>query len=862
MMERGVITVALILAIVVSASGEQTGLTGSAGGYTWEFTLKDDNTAELYSCSPEQSGKLYLPETIIYHEQILVNGELVTRDRPVNVTSIDGTFTCHTDIKDVTIPEFIKYIGVSTFGCCPITNLVILGDCYIHGDAFPSCELESVSFSDNVVFSWGNYFNVANKRLIDFTSIPGVTLLDGYVMPCHTNNVPIEWHLPSTLDLSQARGLAGFALSSYSTDESTGGPDPVETIILPSNIVNLPPEAFDGLPNLKTIDFGRNSKLKHIYQMAFCECPKLKEVKLPSGLETLDYLQVAGSGVEKISLPASLKSLSLNAFRWCESLSEIVFEGNAPKLVYDNGQGRGETWFYGFDEDTTIFNNVNDTCVVYVPRGSSGWGTIIPGTWHGLRIEYSDSVLQPQTHTVTFDLGEHGVRAGGGELMQTVTNEYPAVAPLVAIKQEENGWWRFTGWDVSIASITSNAVVNAVYVECVPDDAVLYVYNKWEILGDSIEKVLGWTFRPAPPHDWAWTNITFQGKERLRDTWEDIAYDAPANYCRAIMQIESAVNGATTTKTLVSRNVLFECAPADDADARDWSAELSAGLTAMEIMNGGASLIITNGQTVCFEYVLYNSIYPVVTHYGMVSAIITTPDEKSDCIGIDAEGNIGFLWWTAPDMAGQYTLSYIDETSGQTIGTCQIIVVSDSTALPPLPNNATAAEVAAALDGAADAGLTANVTNAAQYASFREWALSVTNGMTTAQSIIDSSKTWLSYALGADALIGKEIVSNDIHVVSFGVDGGGLGANDLANLSFEVSIDGVNIGGGAIETETLKENLKKVLGLEGAATLAPNTFTSDNIEITFDTPADGRARFTATPPANVGNSFFMRVKVK
>ena len=266
MVERGVIIVALTFAIVMSAFGERTGLTGSAGGYTWEFTLKDDNTAELCSCSPEQSGKLYIPETIVYHEQVLVDGELVTRERLVDVTSIDGTFTNHTDVKDVTIPEFIKYIGVSTFGCCPITNLVILGGCYVHGDAFPSCELESVSFSDNVVFSWGNYFNVANERLIDSTTIPGVTLLDGYVMPCHTNNIPIEWHLPSTLDLSQARGLAGFALSSCSINENTGVPDPVETIILPSNILNLPPEAFDGLPNLKTVDFGRNSKLKHIYQ--------------------------------------------------------------------------------------------------------------------------------------------------------------------------------------------------------------------------------------------------------------------------------------------------------------------------------------------------------------------------------------------------------------------------------------------------------------------------------------------------------------------------------------------------------------------------------------------------------------------
>ena len=59
-----------------------------------------------------------------------------------------------------------------------------------------------------------------------------------------------------------------------------------------------------------------------------------------------------------------------------------------------------------------------------------------------------------------------------------------------------------------------------------------------------------------------------------------------------------------------------------------------------------------------------------------------------------------------------------------------------------------------------------------------------------------------------------------------------------------------------------KENLKKVLGIEGAATLSPSGFSSDNIDITFDTPLDGKARFTVSPPADAGNSFFMRVKVK
>jgi len=65
-----------------------------------------------------------------------------------------------------------------------------------------------------------------------------------------------------------------------------------------------------------------------------------------------------------------------------------------------------------------------------------------------------------------------------------------------------------------------------------------------------------------------------------------------------------------------------------------------------------------------------------------------------------------------------------------------------------------------------------------------------------------------------------------------------------------------------VSEDVLKENLKKVLGIEGAKSLSSGAFSSDNIDITFDTPVDGKAKFTVSPPADSGNSFFMRVKVK
>ena len=177
----------------------------------------------------------------------------------------------------------------------------------------------------------------------------------------------------------------------------------------------------------------------------------------------------------------------------------------------------------------------------------------------------------------------------------------------------------------------------------------------------------------------------------------------------------------------------------------------------------------------------------------------------------------------------------------------------------PIPVVASDNEVAAALAGTTDASLAANVTNVAQYAAYRDWALSVTNATTTAQTIKESTRTWLSYAFAADALIDKDLTSDDVKIESF------TPASTDGKFEFTVSVKDVNIGGGSVAVETLKENLKKVLGIEGAATLSPDGFSSENVDFEIGTPKDGKATFTAKPKDAAkgdGGAFFMRVRVK
>ena len=261
--------------------------------------------------------------------------------------------------------------------------------------------------------------------------------------------------------------------------------------------------------------------------------------------------------------------------------------------------------------------------------------------------------------------------------------------------------------------------------------------------------------------------------------------------------------------------------------------------------------------------------------------------ENGDVLGVDEIGtvwpgtngvyNAGFAW----DMEGVTFTSAWETVCVQlfpegVVGSAldaadmmfvQVMTTRSDAIFPPLSEGATEADVESALSVGTDAGLT-NITDVAVYEAFRQWvdAVKGVDGLTTAgaQAVKDSTRAWLSFALGVDRLIGKDITSNDVHIVSFRAEaaGGGQGTDRPASFAFEVAIDGVDVGSGSVAEETLKENLKKVVGVEGAAMLDESAFSSDNIEITFEAPIDGKARFTATPPADAGNTFFLRVKVR
>ena len=51
-------------------------------------------------------------------------------------------------------------------------------------------------------------------------------------------------------------------------------------------------------------------------------------------------------------------------------------------------------------------------------------------------------------------------------------------------------------------------------------------------------------------------------------------------------------------------------------------------------------------------------------------------------------------------------------------------------------------------------------------------------------------------------------------------------------------------------------------GHAGAESLDAAAFSSENVELDFKEPQDGKLKFSATPAVDNAKSFFMKVKVK
>jgi hypothetical protein len=136
------------------------------------------------------------------------------------------------------------------------------------------------------------------------------------------------------------------------------------------------------------------------------------------------------------------------------------------------------------------------------------------------------------TYPVTFNLGTHGTRTGGGELSQNVAHGGAAVAPVFSTQPG----WTFSSWDASFANVTGPVTVNALYsqdaytltINTVGSGAVTkapdqVTYHYGDIVTLSATAAAGWTFGGFSG-DITGDSVTMTGNKTVTATFSQITH--------------------------------------------------------------------------------------------------------------------------------------------------------------------------------------------------------------------------------------------------------------------------------------------------------------------------------------------------
>jgi hypothetical protein len=168
---------------------------------------------------------------------------------------------------------------------------------------------------------------------------------------------------------------------------------------------------------------------------------------------------------------------------------------------------------------------------------------------------------------------------------------------------------------------------------------------------------------------------------------------------------------------------------------------------------------------------------------------------------------------------------------------CPLLTIEYYNVYDSLPEISEDPEVKAALEGAADTNLTANITNAVEYAVFRKWASELDD--TTEAEVKQSPYSWLSYALDTDKLISSALKEEDLRINDFKPT---HNVAEDGSIEFDLcaSIGEIKIGDGATE-----DNLNKIFKIWGAGTLEGlmNKERRQEVEPSITEPSGGKAVF-------------------
>lgn len=268
-------------------------------------------------------------------------GNLISVTIQDGVTIIgDSAFKDCRSLTSITIPDSVTSIGDSAFSSCSgLTSIKIPdGVTSIGYNAFYGCSgLTEITIPDSVTSINCSAFDGCTALAYDTTSIPGLTLIDGWVVRCDSN-----WSIDSTL--TGIKGIVGGAFSgcgltsvrvpttwSHIGDSAFRGCSHLTSVTIPSGVTRIGDYAFYGCSSLTSIKIPAG--VTSIGNSAFEDCISLTTIAIPDGVTRIgDDAFSDCSKLTSVTIPNSVTSIGDDAFCHCRSLTSITIPDGVTRI--------------------------------------------------------------------------------------------------------------------------------------------------------------------------------------------------------------------------------------------------------------------------------------------------------------------------------------------------------------------------------------------------------------------------------------------------------------------------------------------------------------------------------------------------
>ena len=226
-----------------------------------------------------------------------------------------GMFAGCTNLKSVTIPENVLYVGYIPYD----------EDGYYPESSSDKGVFEGCRSLTSVVIPSGVKGLRTHRLFADCAALTSVELpeLDEIGNHMFAGCSSLEYEIPASVTY-----IGSYAF--YGTR--------IKSVVLPKDIDYVPEYCFANCRELAEVVL--HDKVECISYYAFDGCTSLKTIVLPESLRSIESGAFTNSGLEgSLDIPASVENIEWEAFWNCQNLAEVHMLSETPCYVSDNAFG-------------------------------------------------------------------------------------------------------------------------------------------------------------------------------------------------------------------------------------------------------------------------------------------------------------------------------------------------------------------------------------------------------------------------------------------------------------------------------------------------------------------------------------------